>query len=279
MITPRPDMPSFPIVIANPMVGVSTPVIFRNLANKANPRPCACRPPLRVRGLGRASEIGRNDLQQPAEALEPVISEVLHLLGSRPGALAVADVGFGSDLLCAVFEPRRGGGCAGSSRPHPAGLVCPCLDDGGHGPDRLTPEQTPLRRGRAPRPARFPPAAAWPAGGEIGERPAGGQRGDRLVARQDEAEFEPAGGPGDAGEPGAAEDGRGEKLTGRGRPPGNRPPPPPSRFAAARRARAPSPSGRGRAEGLHADRHRPPARSRPGRPAAPCRRWNRDRRG
>lgn len=86
MITPRPDMPAFPILIANPMVGVSTPVIFRTLKNKANPRfripPAPSSAPVWSALL---SDV-RNDLQQPAESLEPVISEVLHLLGSRDGA-------------------------------------------------------------------------------------------------------------------------------------------------------------------------------------------------
>ena len=36
-ITPLADLPSLPLVLVNPLVAVSTPVVFRTLANKTNP--------------------------------------------------------------------------------------------------------------------------------------------------------------------------------------------------------------------------------------------------
>lgn len=63
------ELPSFPIVLVNPLVGVSTPDIFRRLATKENP-PLA--PPAAITGAMAwlaAMQSMRNDLEEPARAI------------------------------------------------------------------------------------------------------------------------------------------------------------------------------------------------------------------
>ncbi|MBD9493071.1 4-(cytidine 5'-diphospho)-2-C-methyl-D-erythritol kinase [Ensifer sp. ENS01] len=86
-ITPLADFPALPVVLVNPLVAVSTPVVFRALANKTNPTLVA---PHRA---GTAAEwisaiaTMRNDLQLPAEGLEPVIGTVRKALTEAGTAL------------------------------------------------------------------------------------------------------------------------------------------------------------------------------------------------
>ncbi|AFL49149.1 4-diphosphocytidyl-2-C-methyl-D-erythritol kinase [Sinorhizobium fredii] len=75
-LAPLGDLPSFPVVLVNPLIAVSTPVIFRMLAQKRNP-------PLTVpQGIRTAADwlkalAGmRNDLERPARALQPAIEAV-----------------------------------------------------------------------------------------------------------------------------------------------------------------------------------------------------------
>ncbi len=86
-ITPTPDLPSFPIVLVNPRVAVSTPVIFRMLENKSNP-------PLVVPAVRGSTEDWlaalagmRNDLEPPARQLQPVIADVSGALAACGAAL------------------------------------------------------------------------------------------------------------------------------------------------------------------------------------------------
>ncbi|MBW0365581.1 4-(cytidine 5'-diphospho)-2-C-methyl-D-erythritol kinase [Ensifer adhaerens] len=86
-ITPLADFPALPVVLVNPLVAVSTPVVFRALANKTNP------PLVAPHRAGTAAEwisaiaTMRNDLQLPAEGLEPVISTVCKALTEAGSAL------------------------------------------------------------------------------------------------------------------------------------------------------------------------------------------------
>ena len=70
-ITPV-SMPALAVVIANPLVGVSTPAVFRALASKHNP-PLTLEP-----GADWISVIAglRNDLEPPARQLCPQIDEI-----------------------------------------------------------------------------------------------------------------------------------------------------------------------------------------------------------
>ena len=86
-ITPLADFPALPVVLVNPLVAVSTPVVFRALANKTNP------PLVAPHRAGTAAEwisaiaTMRNDLQLPAEGLEPVIGTVCKALTEAGSAL------------------------------------------------------------------------------------------------------------------------------------------------------------------------------------------------
>jgi 4-diphosphocytidyl-2-C-methyl-D-erythritol kinase len=83
-ITPLTELPSFAIVLVNPLVAVSTPVIFRMLAEKRNP-PLALPQVTRTAADWLTALAGmRNDLERSARALEPAIEAV-------SGALQEAD--------------------------------------------------------------------------------------------------------------------------------------------------------------------------------------------
>lgn len=92
----RLSMPSLPMVLGNPLKGVSTPDIFRRLAQKTNP-------PVEGLPAGPASKeewlaflaTKRNDLEPPARALLPEIGELSELLAST-GARLVRMSGSGA---------------------------------------------------------------------------------------------------------------------------------------------------------------------------------------
>ncbi|MBO9193244.1 4-(cytidine 5'-diphospho)-2-C-methyl-D-erythritol kinase [Rhizobium sp. 16-449-1b] len=85
------DLPAFPMVLANPLKGVSTPEVFRRLATKTNGELVVA--PGRswldaLRGM-------RNDLEPPARALLPEIAEISDMLSDQ-GALFVRMSGSGA---------------------------------------------------------------------------------------------------------------------------------------------------------------------------------------
>jgi 4-diphosphocytidyl-2-C-methyl-D-erythritol kinase len=73
------DLPAFPMVLANPLKGVSTPEVFRKLATKTNGA-LVVAPGLSwldaLRGM-------RNDLEPPARALLPEIGEISDMLSDQ----------------------------------------------------------------------------------------------------------------------------------------------------------------------------------------------------
>lgn len=97
-------LPALPILLVNPMVPMSTPEIFRRLTIKANP-------PLPV---GLLTELARplqaliplrNDLQGPAEALEPSIAQICRDLLRHDARIARMS---GSGATCfGVFETQE----------------------------------------------------------------------------------------------------------------------------------------------------------------------------
>lgn len=112
-ITPTPELPSFPIVLVNPLVAVSTPVIFRTLERKTNP-------PLVVpNGLRSAADWlaamadMRNDLQPPARLLQPVIADVSQALAAT-GACLVRMSGSGATCF-GLFDSDESAQRAGRS--------------------------------------------------------------------------------------------------------------------------------------------------------------------
>ncbi|PDT40709.1 MULTISPECIES: 4-(cytidine 5'-diphospho)-2-C-methyl-D-erythritol kinase [Sinorhizobium] len=75
-LAPLADLPSFAIVLVNPLVAVSTPVIFRMLAEKRNP-PLTLPQGARTAADWLTALAGmRNDLERPAQTLEPTIEGV-----------------------------------------------------------------------------------------------------------------------------------------------------------------------------------------------------------
>ncbi|SOC35069.1 4-diphosphocytidyl-2-C-methyl-D-erythritol kinase [Rhizobium subbaraonis] len=83
----RADLPAFPMVLVNPLLGVSTPETFRRLAQKDNPR-------LKVpkAGTGKpcwlaAMQGMRNDLETPAISLVPEIASVKRALAATGAGL------------------------------------------------------------------------------------------------------------------------------------------------------------------------------------------------
>lgn len=98
-----PAFPSFALLIGNPMVGVSTPAVFRQLADKHNP-------PFDFEALSPRSAddwlslVGslRNDLEPPARAVCGEIAELSALIaGQRPRLVRMS----GSGASCfAVFD-------------------------------------------------------------------------------------------------------------------------------------------------------------------------------
>jgi 4-diphosphocytidyl-2-C-methyl-D-erythritol kinase len=89
-LTPLPSLPKLALVLGNPLVGVSTPEIFRCLTRKENP------------GIDDRSgdwlahlESLRNDLEPPARSLVPDIAE-LALMIEEEGALLTRMSGSGA---------------------------------------------------------------------------------------------------------------------------------------------------------------------------------------
>ncbi|MFD2344091.1 4-(cytidine 5'-diphospho)-2-C-methyl-D-erythritol kinase [Sinorhizobium terangae] len=123
-ITALPDLPSFAIVLVNPLVAVSTPMIFRTLVNKVNP-------PLDLpKGMNTAAEwlsaMGdmRNDLEAPARRLVPVIEEVSVSLKAA-GATLVRMSGSGATCF-GLFDSDESAHRAAEriSASHPEWYVC-----------------------------------------------------------------------------------------------------------------------------------------------------------
>lgn len=104
-IRPVDQFPSLSMLLVNPLVEVSTPAIFKRLANKTNA-------PLKLppNGAGlpdwiEALKAARNDLQPPAEDLAPDVVEAMTLLRSTDPLLARMS---GSGATCfALYESEE----------------------------------------------------------------------------------------------------------------------------------------------------------------------------
>lgn len=85
-ITPLPHMPSFAMVLANPLKAVSTPEVFRRLDSRDNP-PISSPPQVadREAWIAWLSTL-RNDLEAPARALLPEIGHVCDMLAGSGAA-------------------------------------------------------------------------------------------------------------------------------------------------------------------------------------------------
>lgn len=105
-VTPVEAMPELHAVLANPGLPVPTPEVFAALADKENP-PMPKRLPRWRAGWTLIDWLAsqRNDLEAPAIAVAPVISDVLGALAALPAARLARMSGSGATCF-ALFESR-----------------------------------------------------------------------------------------------------------------------------------------------------------------------------
>lgn len=132
-------LPAFPMLLVNPRVGVSTPVIFRSLANKTNPPLSLPHQTLTPDAWMSALKTMRNDLEAAARQIEPAIATVSDALLEN-GASFVRMSGSGATCF-ALFATHEGRDAAAQalSIQHPCWYVLACNslgaerdDDGRH---------------------------------------------------------------------------------------------------------------------------------------------------
>ncbi|MES2145577.1 MAG: 4-(cytidine 5'-diphospho)-2-C-methyl-D-erythritol kinase [Pseudomonadota bacterium] len=129
-------MPDCCIVLVNPGLKLATPDVFRGLVAKANgPMPDRLPHWPDARSLAAWLSTTRNDLEEPARRVAPVIGDVLGLLRDQPGALIARMSGSGATCF-ALFETRARAvtAAAAISRARPAwwsvaGAVIGASDD------------------------------------------------------------------------------------------------------------------------------------------------------
>jgi 4-diphosphocytidyl-2-C-methyl-D-erythritol kinase len=118
VITPVPALPPVAILLVNPLVGVATADVFRALGLGIGPREGSEHPALPPRWRDGRDLAGflaacRNDLEQPALAIAPVIGEVLSALQQQKGCLVARMSGSGAtcfglfDTLAEAEEAER----------------------------------------------------------------------------------------------------------------------------------------------------------------------------
>lgn len=110
-----PPLPPAWLVLVNPGVPVSTPAVFRALAQKDGAPMPARLPDCPDAATLAALLIGmRNDLEEPARALQPQVAEVLAAIGKQQGCLLARMSGSGATCfgLFAAEAPARGAAAA-----------------------------------------------------------------------------------------------------------------------------------------------------------------------
>jgi 4-diphosphocytidyl-2-C-methyl-D-erythritol kinase len=105
-VGPIAGLPPLPAVLANPGVDVPTPTVFKALTDKSG-KPMARKLPKWPGVKGAIDWIAsqRNDLEPPAIATAPVISDVLADLAALPGARLARMSGSGATCF-ALFDTR-----------------------------------------------------------------------------------------------------------------------------------------------------------------------------
>jgi len=117
-LTSLPDLPVLDAVLVNPGVAVSTAEVFRRLETRSGTVRHAA--PRDWNTLIRVLEQSKNDLEEPACAVAPIIREVISELCSDPLALLVRMSGSGATCF-AVFGDADGANVAADTvaRAHP----------------------------------------------------------------------------------------------------------------------------------------------------------------
>ncbi|MCB6177851.1 4-(cytidine 5'-diphospho)-2-C-methyl-D-erythritol kinase [Rhodobacter sp. Har01] len=106
----RVPVPAAWLVLVNPGVAVSTPAVFRALTRRDNPAMPTPLPPLPdAQSLAAFLSTQRNDLEEPAIALAPVIARVKVALAAQAGCLVARMSGSGATCfgLFATEAPAR----------------------------------------------------------------------------------------------------------------------------------------------------------------------------
>ncbi|SEH23690.1 4-(cytidine 5'-diphospho)-2-C-methyl-D-erythritol kinase [Rhizobium sp. NFR12] len=101
-LEPLPTMPSLFLVLANPLISVSTPQIYAQLADKENEALPA--PPTEAKDWLTYLKTLRNDLEPPARALIPEIAEISAMIAAEGADLVRMS---GSGATCFGVFPSR----------------------------------------------------------------------------------------------------------------------------------------------------------------------------
>jgi 4-diphosphocytidyl-2-C-methyl-D-erythritol kinase len=112
ILTPIASLPHLPMLLVNPGVAVPTKDVFASLQSRSGVERKL--PPGRFRDMAdllRFLDASKNDLEEPARKIQPVIGEVLKALAALPGALFTRMSGSGATCF-ALFPDdescRRG---------------------------------------------------------------------------------------------------------------------------------------------------------------------------
>jgi len=107
ILAPAPALPPCGLVLVNPGVAVSTPAVFR--ARAADFSPAADLPSAWPDAAAMAEDLARltNDLQPPAEALCPAITEVLTVLRAHSACLLARMSGSGATCFGLMQTPAQ----------------------------------------------------------------------------------------------------------------------------------------------------------------------------
>ena len=123
VVEPVSTLPPMPIVLVNPNVAVSTPEIFKRLTDKNNPG-IALTADNAAEGWVAALQTLRNDLQPPAEALFPDITDCRSALTDSGAAIARMS-GSGATCFGLFADGQKAAAAAAAIRnAHPAWYVC-----------------------------------------------------------------------------------------------------------------------------------------------------------
>lgn len=137
-LQPTP-LPRFHMLLVNPLVAVSTPVIFQMLTSKTNPPLAMAHRPVAASDWIEALKGMRNDLEPPARLLEPAITAVADAL-LNTGAVFVRMSGSGATcfgLFATAAERDVAAAVLSTQKPNWYVLACNSVsggedDHGGH---------------------------------------------------------------------------------------------------------------------------------------------------
>ncbi|HKL56689.1 MAG: 4-(cytidine 5'-diphospho)-2-C-methyl-D-erythritol kinase [Roseovarius sp.] len=121
-ITPVTGLPALHAVLINPAAPVATQSVFQQLQTRANaPMPDEL-PPLADAGAAVAwLRSMRNDLEAPAQALQPVIGQVIETLSATPGCQLARMSGSGATCFGLYNDAETAASAAGRLREGFAG--------------------------------------------------------------------------------------------------------------------------------------------------------------